>query len=192
MRRNNRTRRLLTASTALVAGGILLWPDAAIARPASPDAPAGITGNFQLVNAETGKCATVAGGVSTENNVRLVQFDCDSHPSRHWFISNNNGNGRQFINGQTRKCATVAGGVSTENNVELVQFNCDTHPSRRWFVTNGDGSSYQLVNAQTRKCMTVAGGVSTDNNVPLVQFTCDTHPSRRWILRPFTSTRIDE
>ncbi|MFF1476708.1 RICIN domain-containing protein [Streptomyces sp. NPDC058301] len=183
MRKYNRSRRLLTASTVLVVGGIMLWSEAAVGRPATPDTPAGISGSYQLVNVETGKCATVAGGVSTENNVRLVQFNCDTHPSRRWFISTNNGNGRQFVNGQTRKCATVAGGVSTQNNVELVQFNCDTHPSRRWFVTNWNGSSYQFVNAQTRKCMTVAGGVSTDNNVRLVQFTCDTDPSRRWILR---------
>ncbi|MEV6551326.1 RICIN domain-containing protein [Streptomyces sp. NPDC051597] len=183
MRKHNRTRRLLTASTALVAGGIMLWPDAAVARPDTPDTVAGISGDYQLVNAQTGKCATVAGGVSTENNVRLVQYNCDTHPSRRWSIGRNNGNGRQFVNGETRKCATVAGGVSTENNVELVQYNCDTHPSRRWYVTDWNGSSYQLVNAETRKCMTVAGGVSTENNVRLVQFTCDTHPSRRWILR---------
>ncbi|UZJ29347.1 RICIN domain-containing protein [Streptomyces endophytica] len=183
MRKNHRRCRLLTASTVLVAGCVMLFPDGAVAQPATDSAPAQISGTFQLINAQTGKCATVAGGVSTDNNVRLVQFNCDSHPSRRWIVTNSNGRSNQVVNEQTRKCATVAGGVSTDNNVELVQFNCDTHPSRRWIITNQSGNSFQLVNAQTGKCMTVAGGVSTDNNVALVQFTCDTHPSRRWILR---------
>ncbi|MEV6007682.1 RICIN domain-containing protein [Streptomyces sp. NPDC051976] len=183
MPKSNRFRRLMTASTVLVAAGALLWPDAAAARSGTHNAPAIASGDYQLVNVQTGKCATVAGGVSTDNNVPLVQFTCDSHPSRHWFIAANPGSGRHFINGETDKCATVAGGVSTDNNVPLVQFTCDTDLSRRWFVTNWNGSSYQLLNSGTRKCMTVAGGRSTANNVPLVQFTCDTDPSRRWILR---------
>ncbi|MBT2452765.1 RICIN domain-containing protein [Streptomyces sp. ISL-43] len=132
MRKNAGTRRLLTASTVLVAGGVMLLPEAAVAQPATHSTPARISGTFQLVNAQTGKCATVAGGVSTENNVQLVQFNCDSHPSRRWLVTNSNGTSNQIVNVQTRKCATVAGGVSTENNVELVQFNCDSHPSRRW------------------------------------------------------------
>ncbi|MFD8547852.1 RICIN domain-containing protein [Streptomyces sp. NPDC059649] len=183
MRQSSRKRRLLTASTVLIAGGVMLFPDGAVAQPETGSAPAQVSGTFQLVNAQTGKCATVAGGVSTDNNVGLVQFNCDSHPSRRWLVTNSDGRSNQIINEQTRKCATVAGGVSTDNNVGLVQFNCDTHPSRRWIVTNQSGNSFQLVNAQTGKCMTVAGGVSTDNNVGLVQFTCDSHPSRRWILK---------
>jgi hypothetical protein len=39
-----------------------------------------------LVNVQTGKCLTIAGGVSTDNNVTALQFDCDSHPSRTWTI----------------------------------------------------------------------------------------------------------
>jgi cytolethal distending toxin subunit A len=39
----------------------------------------------KLVNVKTGKCLTIAGGVSTEN-VTAIQFDCDSDPSRTWRI----------------------------------------------------------------------------------------------------------
>lgn len=42
--------------------------------------------NVQLVNWQTGKCLTIAGGVSTENNVEAVQYTCDGHPSRFWEI----------------------------------------------------------------------------------------------------------
>ncbi len=41
----------------------------------------------KLVNVKTGKCLTIAGGVSTENNVTAVQFDCDNDPSRTWSLN---------------------------------------------------------------------------------------------------------
>ncbi|MFJ3159206.1 RICIN domain-containing protein [Streptomyces kanasensis] len=184
MRMYTRARRLLTVPTGLAVAGVLVLPAPAVAQPA-PDSAARLAGNgaVQMIDVQTRKCATVAGGTSTENNVELVQFTCDTHPSRRWRLANWNGNSYQLVNVGTRKCMTVAGGVSRENNVQLVQFTCDTHPSRRWRVVNWNGSSYQVVNAGTRKCATVAGGTSTENNVRLVQFTCDTHPSRRWTLR---------
>ena len=94
-----------------------------------------VANELMLVNAKTGKCLTIAGGVSTNNNVDAVQFDCDSDPSRRWRISDVTGNGvYQIKNVQTNKCLTIAGGVSTDNNVRSVQFTCDTDLSRRWTI----------------------------------------------------------
>ena len=39
-----------------------------------------------LINAQTGKCLTIAGGRSTDNNVTALQFNCDNDPSRTWRI----------------------------------------------------------------------------------------------------------
>lgn len=39
-----------------------------------------------LINAQTGRCLTIAGGRSTDNNVTALQFNCDSDPSRTWRI----------------------------------------------------------------------------------------------------------
>jgi hypothetical protein len=123
-----------------------------------------------LVNAKTGKCLTIAGGVSTSNNVDALQFDCDSDPSRRWRISDMTGSGvYQIKNVQTNKCLTIAGGVSTDNNVTALQFDCDSDPSRTWRISDVTGSGvYQIRNVQTNKCLTIAGGVSTDNNVRAV------------------------
>jgi len=41
---------------------------------------------YQIKNNQTNKCLTIAGGVSTANNVTALQFDCDSDPSRTWTI----------------------------------------------------------------------------------------------------------
>ncbi|MFI8822786.1 RICIN domain-containing protein [Streptomyces sp. NPDC053431] len=188
--RETRSRRLLTTSTILLAGSALLLPIPAVAHPAAGSttgtsaSQARISGAaFQFRNLETGKCMTFNGGTLAQNNLELLQFDCDTHPSRRWRITNWNGDSYQLVNAQSGKCATVAGGRSTENNVELVQFTCDSDPSRRWRLTNWGGTSYQVVNVQTGKCATVAGGRSTDNNVHMVQFTCDDDRSRRWVVR---------
>jgi cytolethal distending toxin subunit A len=144
-----------------------------------------IANELMLVNAKTGKCLTIAGGVSTDNNVEALQFDCDSDPSRRWTLKEMTGdNIYQIKNVQTGKCLTIAGGVSTANNVTALQFNCDSHPSRTWRISDVTGSGvYQIRNVQTNKCLTIAGGVSTANNVTALQFNCDSDPSRRWTIR---------
>ncbi len=43
-------------------------------------------GICKVVNPQTGKCLTIAGGVSTANNVEALQYNCDSHPSRTWEV----------------------------------------------------------------------------------------------------------
>ena len=98
------------------------------------------TKQMMLLNVQTGKCLTIAGGVSTDNNVTAVQFDCDKHPSRRWWITNIGG-AFQIRNVQTGKCLTIAGGVSTDNNVEALQFDCDNHPSRTWSLRSAGSAT---------------------------------------------------
>ena len=150
----------------------------------APLAAAGVDLTLMLVNLQTAKCLTIAGGVSSENNVEALQFDCDNHPSRSWTLTSEGGDIYQVRNVQTGKCLTIAGGVSTDNNVTALQFDCDSHPSRRWHVVDVTGAGvYQIRNVETGKCLTIAGGVSTANNVTALQFDCDSHQSRRWTLR---------
>ncbi|WP_264035474.1 RICIN domain-containing protein [Mycolicibacterium neworleansense] len=182
----------MDASTARRAfAGVALTGVCAVGLMFGPAAQAG-SRKALLANTQTGKCLTIAGGVSTENNVLALQFDCDGHPSRSWMLDDMGDGTVQIRNVQTNKCLTIAGGVSTENNVRALQFNCDDHPSRRWILDfQGDGT-YQIRNVQTRKCLTIAGGVSTENNVDALQFTCDDHPSRTWRIVFQGGGRIDD
>jgi len=164
---------LLTSATCILS---LLY---AVPSHADP-----VASEVMLVNAKTGKCATIAGGVSTDNNVESVQFDCDSDPSRRWKLNEMSSGIYQIRNVQTGKCLTIAGGVSTDNNVTALQFDCDSHPSRTWRISDVTGSGvYQLRNVQTNKCLTIAGGTSDANNLRTLQFNCDSDLSRRWIIR---------
>jgi len=171
------------APASLVASGMLvlgLFYAASVTAHAGP-----ITNELMLVNAKTGKCLTIAGGVSTDNNVKSVQFDCDSDPSRRWMLSETaSSHIYQIKNVQTGKCLTIAGGLSTDNNVIALQFDCDSHPSRTWRISDVTGSGvHQVRNVQTNKCLTIAGGTSTDNNVDALQFSCDSDLSRGWTIR---------
>ena len=44
------------------------------------------SGVYQIRNVQTNKCLTIAGGVSTDNNVPALQFNCDADLSRRWTI----------------------------------------------------------------------------------------------------------
>ncbi len=66
--------------------GIALLVAATAMTGAGPARGAPLSAELMLVNVQTGKCLTIAGGVSTANNVIGVQFDCDSHPSRRWTL----------------------------------------------------------------------------------------------------------
>jgi phosphoribosylanthranilate isomerase len=149
-----------------------------------PAAAEQIGAEVMLVNAKTAKCMTIAGGVSTDNNVDAVQYDCDADPSRRWTLREVRSGIYQVVNVQTGKCLTIAGGVSTDNNVRALQYDCDTHPSRTWRIGDVTGTGiHQLRNVQTNKCLTIAGGTSPDNNLQGVQYNCDADTSRRWIIR---------
>ncbi len=113
--------------------GFLFAAGLLAAVPISASLAAPLANELMLINVQTGKCLTIAGGISTQNNVEALQFDCDSDPSRRWTITDVTGAGvYQIRNVQTNKCLTIAGGRSTENNVTALQFNCDSDPSRRW------------------------------------------------------------
>ena len=140
------TRRSLSAG--LLASGVL----AAIGLHA-PVGAVSSSDELMLVNEKTAKCLTIAGGVSTDNNVEALQFACDSDPSRRWTLTRGGGSDvYQIRNVQTGKCLTIAGGSSTDNNVTALQYHCDTHPSRTWRIVDVTGSGmYQIRNVQTEQ-----------------------------------------
>ena len=174
----HRPKAGLVASGLFVLG--LFCAAGAVKTQATP-----VLNEVMLINAKTGKCLAIAGGVSTDNNVPTVQFDCDQDPSRRWMLREMaGGNVYQIRNVRTGKCLTIAGGVSHDNNVPTLQFDCDNDRSRTWRISDVTGGGVnQISNVETGKCATIAGGTSTDNNVPGVQFDCDGDQSRRWTIR---------
>lgn len=81
----------------------------ALSQPVHADQ---IPNELLLVNIKTAKCLTIAGGVSTDNNVDAVQFECDRDPSRRWTLTERGGGSSiyQIKNVRTGKCLTIARG----------------------------------------------------------------------------------
>src|SRR5689334_19794497 len=82
---NQTTRRILSIACATALAVAFMG-----ALPARAQT---IANELMLVNTKTGKCLTIAGGVSTDNNIEAVQFDCDSDPSRRWTLKEMPGSG---------------------------------------------------------------------------------------------------
>jgi hypothetical protein len=136
----------------------------------------------EIVNANSGLCLTIAGGV-TAQNATAVQYTCDGDPSRSWTSTAVDGaNIVQLANANSGLCLTIAGGV-TARNATAVQYTCDTDPSRRWRTIRGNNGSYQIVNVNSGLCLTIAGG-ATGQNLAAVQYPCDGDRSREWQFRP--------
>ncbi len=133
------------------------------------------SGRYQLENMKSGLCLSPAGGTSNRNE-QIVQFTCDTDPSRLWTIEPVEGNVVKIRNSKSGQCLTVAGGGS-DRNTPSVQFPCDSDPSRRWLYAPSDGGAFRLVNLQSGLCLTIAGG-STGRNDIAVQFPCDQDRSR--------------
>ena len=92
-------------------------------------------GLYELRNVRTRLCLTIAGGVSTANNVKAVQYTCDGDPSRRWYLNDVTGDRVfQIRNVRTGKCLTIAGGTLANDNLEMVQYDCDQNSSRRWTI----------------------------------------------------------
>lgn len=78
--KNQTTRRILPIACATV---LAVTFTGVLPQPARADQ---VANELMLVNAKTGKCLTIAGGVSTDNNVTALQFNCDTDLSRRWMI----------------------------------------------------------------------------------------------------------
>jgi len=87
------------------------------------------SGVYIIVDVSDGLCLSPAGG-STDKNAAIVEYYCDSDPSRHWTINWSNGT-YTFRNLRSGQCLSPAGG-SADPGASIVQYYCDGDPSRLW------------------------------------------------------------
>ena len=160
--------------------GYLFAPAMVVALTWSGSVAAAPSGRLAIMNAHSNLCLSPAGGNRNLND-NVVQFNCDSDPSRFWSFTSIGGDVVEITNLNSGLCLTVAGG-NTNNNDPSVQFTCDADASRRWHFVNIGNNEFRLRNVNSNLCLTIAGG-STDLNVVAVQFPCDQDTSRNWRLR---------
>ncbi|MER6916054.1 RICIN domain-containing protein [Streptomyces sp. NPDC000594] len=174
MGENSKASALIAAAVIMIGGTVLSAPTAAASNqaPVAPRETAQLAFGSYLLNANSGKCLSPAGGNVVDNTTTVI-YDCDTHPSRMWYLVFKGSGLYQLLNLNSGKCLSPAGG-GVLNNTETVIYICDNHPSRLWYF-----SGSHLVNHNSGKCLSPAGG-NIANNTPTVIYNCDTHPSRAW------------
>jgi cytolethal distending toxin subunit A len=160
----------------------------AVPWPWPPSLSALAAHELMLINSQSGKCLTIAGGATFDNNVDAAQHDCDRDPLRRWWLEEEATGGIYKIkNVRTARCLTIAGGTSPENYVRALQFACDRDPSRTWRINHVGNGLYQIKNVHTHKCLTISDRDSPENYVRTggpIQYDCDNDPAGRWTIRP--------
>lgn len=159
-------------ATLTATGGVV----AALTTPATA-APA--DGNYTLVNAASGLCATVP-GQSTGDGVQLTQTACADAAGQVFTLGTVSG-GHQIKASHSGKCVGVRD-ASTSAGKAVQQEGCTQAGSQTWQLT-ASGSAYRVINANGGKCLNVKDS-SSAANAPLQQNSCDSVASKQWTLRP--------
>ncbi|MFB4279895.1 pectate lyase [Nonomuraea sp. MTCD27] len=163
---------IATAAGLLLTGGL-----AALATAPASAAPS--NGNYTLVNAGSGLCATVP-GQSAGDGVQLVQATCAGSAGQVFTLTAA-GSAYQVKAQHSGKCAGVRD-ASTSAGKAVQQESCTSAASQSWQLT-ASGSNYRVVNANGGKCLNVKDN-STAANAPLQQNSCDSVATKQWTLRP--------
>ncbi|MFC4056869.1 pectate lyase [Planomonospora corallina] len=171
MRKDRRLAVVLTAALVTGSGLVTVLATAASAAPSS--------GNYTLVNAASGLCASVP-GQSTGDGVQLVQSAC-SGSAGQVFTLTSSGSGYQIKAAHSGKCLGVRG-ASTSAGKPVQQESCTSAASQTWQLT-ASGSTYRVVNANGGKCLNVKDN-STSSGAVLQQNSCDSAATKQWTLRP--------
>ncbi|MFI5619506.1 RICIN domain-containing protein [Streptomyces sp. NPDC051567] len=153
--------RWTVAATTLVFAGLLTGVQAGTASATVFTA--------ELVARNSQKCASVA-GASTQNNAKVVQFDCLEAPNQQWKLTATSAGYYTVSAVNSGKCLSVAG-ASVQNSAEVVQFDCVGATNQEWRLVQKDAGYFSIEARHSGKCLSVAGA-STDNNAALVQFDC--------------------
>lgn len=142
----------------------------ALAAAITPSAAAATY--YNLVNYESGKCMSVAGGGSTANGAKIVQWTCNDKGEQLWYRV-----GDQLKNRESGKCLSAPGGGSSENGAQLVQWTCNGSSEQKWNPSDGF-----LINHKNGKVASVAGGGSSENGAKIVQWTATGKPEQGWVF----------
>jgi internalin A len=146
-----------------------------------PRTGVGGQGPLDVRNVKSNRCLSPAGG-STSYNAAIVQYTCDSDPSRGWKVFTP----RQIQSANAGGYCLTPAGSSGGANVQAVTYYCNLEAARLWHlvpVGTENSSTFYLENVYSTFCLSPAGA-GTAVNTPVVQFYCDSNPARFWRLIP--------
>ncbi|WP_043634153.1 pectate lyase [Nonomuraea candida] len=174
MRHDKRLRRLAVTLAAglITTGGLVVALD-------TPASAAPSSGDYTLVNAGSGLCATVP-GQSTGDGVQLAQSACTGGAGQVFTLTAS-GSSYTIKARHSGMCAGVRD-ASTSAGKAIQQESCTGAASQTWTLT-ASGADYRVVNSNGGKCLNVKDN-STSSGALLQQNSCDSAATKQWTLRP--------
>jgi non-reducing end alpha-L-arabinofuranosidase len=138
---------------------------------ALPDGGNPGTGGVQLVGGQSGRCADVPNG-STTNGTQVQLYDCNGATNQRWTYTS----GKQFQILGT-KCLD-ASNRGTTNGTAVITWDCNGGTNQQWNV-NSNGT---VTGVQSGLCLD-ANGAATANGTKLILWACNGGSNQQWSQR---------
>ncbi|GAA0618151.1 RICIN domain-containing protein [Streptomyces crystallinus] len=160
------------ATRAGVAVGAALATSAVFAGSAH----AGVSGQYYLHNAATGKCLDVQGGSSADHTV-LQQFSCNAKAHQRFILEFQLDNPTTFLKAShSNKCIEA---YSNQPGTQVVQRPCNNISQQRWEFVELGGPSALIKNVASGLCLD-DGGAPSGSRREVRQSVCTGASTQIW------------
>lgn len=172
----------------VVAAGIALTLATTPVMPAaaSTNGDAAVPGAFTWVNAKTGKCMAVSGGVMA-SGTPVIQWDCNGNIDQYW-LAVDYSDSHIFSVFRSAKDSTFCLAVphdTTQVGVQLIIWPCGGQSGQFWDpipVQLGSGVRWLLNNYGSGRFAAVSGGLP-DRGTPIIQWNATGNLDQYWFPR---------
>lgn len=149
-------------------------------------ASAAVPGAFTWVNAKTGKCMAVSGGVMT-GGTPVIQWGCNGNIDQYWLEVDYSGAEiySEFRSAKDPRFCLAVPHDTTQRGVQLIIWPCGGQLGQFWDpvpVQLGSGVRWLLHNFGTGKYAAVSGGLP-DPDVPIIQWDATGNLDQYWFPR---------
>jgi hypothetical protein len=153
----------------------------AAAIASSPPARAA-TSNFELFNANSGRCIGISNGLAGD-------WTCTGHADQTWNFGPPNANAYSMIINGNQQCLAVKGGTIANGTRILGYSPCTGTPDQFWKVvqdpSNPHGAVSLILNEANSSYVIGVSGSSTANGAAVVLWSKNGHFDQDWELGPF-------
>jgi len=137
----------------------------------------GLSGNFHLVNRNSGKYLDVNGD-STADNASLIQFSSNGQADQEWnFVSAGSGFCK-IVNLNSGRLINIPGATTTLGT-QLIQYHDDNGTNSQWQLNALGGGYYTIVSRSDGQYIDVQSD-STANSAAIVQWTSNGQTDQQW------------
>lgn len=178
--RMQKTMRRIASAVAVV---VMMVATVLGGAPVASATNSAVPGAFKWVNARTGKCMAVSGGVMAAGTP-IIQWDCNGNIDQYWLEVDYSGDliFSVFRSAKDSGFCLAVPHDTTQRGVQLIIWPCGGQLGQYWDpipVQLGSGVRWLLNNLGTNKFAAVSHGLP-DRGVPVIQWDATGDLSQYW------------